>query len=202
MWSFSVLRRDIDCLVEAGMGRSVWPRLTSVLCSDLEKDKNKSFDARFFLFCKFSCWSCAHCAWPKTDSALYFCSEFKMHLQLIECCCVLCVQVGIWPTQPYLDIHLTSRPPGRAATQRPHWLEWFLVSITRLKKKKSACNWQNWKREHFEAPQLLKMLFLLNAQIKAIYIYLQTHFKLKFSHYDSSLCHVPVLTSIVGQAKR
>ncbi|XP_059387415.1 paired box protein Pax-2b isoform X4 [Carassius carassius] len=34
--------------------------------------------------------------------------------------------VGTWPTQPYPDIPLTSHPPGRAATQRPHSLEWFL----------------------------------------------------------------------------
>ncbi|XP_073671080.1 paired box protein Pax-2b isoform X7 [Paramisgurnus dabryanus] len=34
--------------------------------------------------------------------------------------------VGIWPTQLYLDIHLMSLPQDRAATQHPHWREWFL----------------------------------------------------------------------------
>lgn len=75
--------------------------------------------------------------------------KFKINLQSIEnqlnellfmagteseCWCDLCVQVGIWPTQLYPDIHLTSRPPDRAATRRPHWLEWFLVSISRQQK--------------------------------------------------------------------
>lgn len=43
-------------------------------------------------------------------------------------CFVLSLQVGIWPTQPYLGIPLTFPPQARAATQPPRLLEWFLVS--------------------------------------------------------------------------
>lgn len=142
-----------------------------------------------------------------TASSKLICNQFSVSLFMdgtsSECCCVLCVQVGIWPTQPYLDIHLTSHPPGRAATPRPHWLEWFLVSI--------FCNWQNRKQEHVDAPQLLKMFFFfLNAQYKnnaMEFIFTFKCIKNKCNHYDSalwklSLCHVPIFQSIVGQTNK
>lgn len=76
MWSFLVLRRDIDCSVEAGMGRSVWPRLTSVLCSGLERTRINPLIRNVFPFLFL------------TKNGFHWKSlflQFKMHLQSIAC---------------------------------------------------------------------------------------------------------------------
>lgn len=51
----------------------------------------------------------------------------RSQLSFFSVCFVLSLQVGIWPTQPYLGIPLTFPLQARAATQPPRSLEWFLV---------------------------------------------------------------------------
>lgn len=67
-----------------------------------------------------------------TDIFLFVVLYEQIFLQVTnnckDACFSLSLQVGIWPTQPYLGIPLTFPPQAKAATRPPRLLEWFLVS--------------------------------------------------------------------------